>query len=569
MCLLFGSLFEGERLLERNIRDIVPGINPKQLAEARDINTQELSHKGKQYRILWNPVKIASSGGRDKVIILLYWQDVTAEHYWRNLYHDRQLAMAVVMIDNYDEVLANTEDAKKPGVMAEIESRIGQWAASVNAAWYKYDREKFVVIMEEKSLNQLRERKFDILDQIREINSGNRIPVTLSIGIGLEAGNPLESSASAHSAVDLALGRGGDQAVLKQGTKLYFYGGKTKGVEKRTKVKSRVIASALRELMEHSSDILIMSHELPDLDSLGAALGIYRCARQAGKEARIVLNRTNASIEYLVGELRKREEYQQLFITSQEAAAQVDKQTLLVVVDTHRPSFTEAPELLKAIDRIVVIDHHRRSAETVENATLTYLEPFASSASELVTEIVQYFDEKIRFDPIEADALLAGITMDTKSFIFKTGVRTYEAASYLRRSGADPTQVRQLFQDDMETFVSRSETVRAAVMLDSGIAVSQCPPGTKNAPLIAAQAADSLITIRGISASFVLCETRDGVMISGRSLGNINMQLVLEKLGGGGHLTMAGAQLYNITMAEARRLVMEAVNEYLEEGESK
>ncbi len=564
---LFGSLFQEEKLFERNIRDFVPELNPKQLLSSKEQNAQVITFKDKKYRIFWTPVRISSGHDKDKAIVLIYWQDITEEHYWKNMFESKRPTVISIHIDNYDEVMANTEDTKRSGVIAEIESRLGKWAASFNGSWLKYDREKFFVILEEKSLNLVRERKFDILDQIRELSVGNRIPVTLSIGVGLGGETPAQMSVDANSAVDLALGRGGDQAVVKQGTKLFFYGGKTKGVEKRTKVKSRVIANALRELMENSQCIMIMSHEMPDLDSIGAALGIYRCARQIGKEANIVLNKSNASVDYLIDMLKETEDYDNLFITHQEALARVDKQTLVVVVDTHRPSFTECPELLKVVERIVVIDHHRRNAETIENAILTYLEPYASSASELVTEIVQYFDEKLRFKPIEADALLAGITMDTKSFNFKTGVRTYEAASYLRRSGADPTTVRQLFQDNMDTFAARSETVKAAIILREGIALSQCAPGIKNGGLIAAQAADSLITIRGISASFVLSKTPEGVMVSGRSLGGINVQLVLEKLGGGGHLTMAGAQMDNITMDEGIRLVREAVDEYIKEGE--
>ena len=565
----FGEMFHGQKLLERNIKDFVPELSPNQFAENKERNSHELSLNDKRYRVLWTPVKTGTGNRKDKVIFLIYWQDITEEHRSRALYQAKRIVIAHIYIDNYEEVMNNTEDTKKPGVIAGIESQIGQWAGSINATWIKYDREKFFVVMEEQALSAVRERKFDILDQIREINIGNRIPVTLSIGVGQDADTPALSSSNAQSAVELALGRGGDQAVVKQGTKLYFYGGKSQGVEKRTKVKSRVIANALRELIDHSQIVFIMSHEVPDLDSIGAALGIYRCARHAGKEAHIVLNKSNASVDYLVQRLNEKEAYDRLFIRSDEALNHLDRNSLLVVVDTQRPSFTEAPELLKLAERIVVIDHHRRSAEAIENAILSYLEPYASSASELVTEVLQYFDEKIKVDSLEADALLAGITMDTKNFVFKTGVRTYEAASYLRRVGADPTSVRQLFQDDMETFISRSETVKKAKMIKPGIAMSECAQNTKNSSLIAAQAADSLINIKGISASIVLCSTAEGVMISGRSIGNINMQMVLEKLGGGGHLTMAGAQLENISMEEAKQRVIDAVEEYLKEGDIK
>ena len=569
----FGELFQGEKLLERNIHDFVPELTPSRFGDSRKESHHDLFFHNKWYQVLWTPVKTGNDSRKSKVIFLIYWLDITEEHRIRALYQAQRIVIAHIRVDNYDEVLANTEDTRRAAVLAEIESGIAEWAVGIHAAWVKYDREKFIVVMEAQALKKLQKERFNILDRVRKIQAGNRIPVTLSIGVGLDAENPAQSSISALSAVDLALGRGGDQAVVKQGTKLFFYGGKSQGVEKRTKVKSRVIANALWELMEHSNTVFIMSHEIPDLDSIGSALGIYCCARHVGREAHIVLNKSNVSVEPLMKRLQEKEAYNGLFIRPEDAMEQMDHDTLLVVVDTNRPGFTEAPDLVRKAEHIVVFDHHRRSGDSIENATLTYLESYASSASELVTEVMQYFGENIKVNPLEADALLAGITMDTKNFIFKTGVRTYEAASYLRRLGANPTSVRQLFRDDMDTFVSRSETVKRATMIQQGIAMSECPPDTPNAQLIAAQAADSLLAIQGISASVVLCSTPEGIMISGRSFGSINMQLILEKLGGGGHLTMAGAQLGDISMEEARQRVMDAVEEYLkefsEEGENK
>ena len=569
----FGELFQGEKLLERNIHDFVPELTPSRFGDSRKESHHDLFFHNKWYQVLWTPVKTGNDSRKSKVIFLIYWLDITEEHRIRALYQAQRIVIAHIRVDNYDEVLANTEDTRRAAVLAEIESGIAEWAVGIHAAWVKYDREKFIVVMEAQALKKLQKERFNILDRVRGIQAGNRIPVTLSIGVGLDAENPAQSSISALSAVDLALGRGGDQAVVKQGTKLFFYGGKSQGVEKRTKVKSRVIANALWELMEHSNTVFIMSHEIPDLDSIGSALGIYCCARHVGREAHIVLNKSNVSVEPLMKRLQEKEAYNGLFIRPEDAMEQMDHDTLLVVVDTNRPGFTEAPDLVRKAEHIVVFDHHRRSGDSIENATLTYLESYASSASELVTEVMQYFGENIKVNPLEADALLAGITMDTKNFIFKTGVRTYEAASYLRRLGANPTSVRQLFRDDMDTFVSRSETVKRATMIQQGIAMSECPPDTPNAQLIAAQAADSLLAIQGISASVVLCSTPEGIMISGRSFGSINMQLILEKLGGGGHLTMAGAQLGGISMEEGRQRVMDAVEEYLkefsEEGENK
>lgn len=565
----FSHMFEGQDLLDKKITDYVPELDPQMILDNQDKNFKRLELNDRIYNVIWTLVQIDGVNSEKKVMILLYWEDITEYVRIKEEYYNQQIVVMDIQIDNYDEVMANTDDTHRPNVQAEIESRLAKWANALNGAWTKYDRDKFIVIIHAMKFKKLSEKKFDILDEIRDINVGNQIPVTLSVGVGVGGSTPLESQYYARSAIDLALGRGGDQAVVKNGDKLSFYGGRNKAVEKRSKVKSRVIANALRQLMEQSSEVLIMSHEVPDLDSIGSALGIYRCAQYIDKEAHIVLNMSNASVDRLVKKLLQIDDYKDIFITGDQAMDRIDKRTLLVVVDTHRPSFTEVPQLVKMAEKVVVIDHHRRSVEGMENAILTYLEPYASSTSELVTEMTQYFGEKVKLSNIEADALLAGITMDTKNFIFKTGVRTFEAASFLRRSGADPTSIRQLFQDDMDTYVARADAVRAAEIVYPGIAIAICPPDIKNAPLIAAQAADNLLTIRGIHTSFVLCKNGDEIMISARSLGNVNVQVVLEKLGGGGHLTMAGAQISDITEEEAKQKVIEALEEYLKEDESK
>ncbi|MFU0799974.1 MAG: DHH family phosphoesterase [Xylanivirga thermophila] len=565
----FSHMFEGQDLLDKKITDYVPELDPQMILDNQDKNSKRLELNDRIYNVIWTPVQIDGVNSEKKVMILLYWEDITEYVRIKEEYYNQQIVVMDIQIDNYDEVMANTDDTHRPNVQAEIESRLAKWANALNGAWTKYDRDKFIVIIHAMKFKKLSEKKFDILDEIRDINVGNQIPVTLSVGVGVGGSTPLESQYYARSAIDLALGRGGDQAVVKNGDKLSFYGGRNKAVEKRSKVKSRVIANALRQLMEQSSEVLIMSHEVPDLDSIGSALGIYRCAQYIDKGAHIVLNISNASVDRLVKKLLQIDDYKDIFITGDQAMDRIDKRTLLVVVDTHRPSFTEVPQLVKMAEKVVVIDHHRRSVEGMENAILTYLEPYASSTSELVTEMTQYFGEKVKLSNIEADALLAGITMDTKNFIFKTGVRTFEAASFLRRSGADPTSIRQLFQDDMDTYVARADAVRDAEIVYPGIAIAICPPDIKNAPLIAAQAADNLLTIRGIHTSFVLCKNGDEIMISARSLGNVNVQVVLEKLGGGGHLTMAGAQISDITEEEAKQKVIEALEEYLKEDESK
>jgi c-di-AMP phosphodiesterase-like protein len=567
----FGQLFEEESLLGENIKDYIPELNPfALLADKKDNDDIVIKLNDRMYRMFWTPIGVGNNRDNSKVLVFLYFQDITEEAQMKTKYHDERLVAILVQVDNYDEVMNNTDEAKRPVVQAQIEAMLNEWAISLNAGWKKYERDKYVMFAQASSLKTLEENRFQILDSVRAINAGNKIPVTLSIGVGADGKNPHELSHFAQFALDLALGRGGDQTVVKRGSRLFFYGGKSKEIEKRTKVKSRVIANTLRELMDQSEGVFIMGHEVPDLDALGSALGIYRCARHVGKEAHIILNRSNPSVHSLVSQLLEKEEYRDVFVTADEALSMIDRrQAVLVVVDVHRPSFMEAPELLNEVEKIVVIDHHRRSAETIENPTLMYLEPYASSTSELVTEIIQYFDDKVELEAIEADALLAGITVDTKNFIYKTGVRTFEAASYLRRAGANPVLVRQLFQDDLETFVARAEVVKNAEIVLPGIALSYCSSGIKNGSLIAAQAADSLLTIKGIHTSFVLYPDNGDVIISGRSLGNVNVQMVLEKLGGGGHLSVAGAQLNDVELDEAKEKVISALKDYLEEGKVK
>ena len=568
----FGQLFEKESLLGENIRDCIPGLNPYSLLVDKkdDQGHMEIRLNDRQYRMFWTPIGVGNNRDDSKVLVFLYFQDITEEAELKARYQDERPVSILVQVDNFDEVMNNTDEAKRPVVQAQIEAMLNEWAISLNAGWKKYERDKYVMFTQANSLKALEENRFQILDSVRAISAGNKIPVTLSIGVGADGKDPLELSHFAQFALDLALGRGGDQAVVKRGSRLFFYGGKSKEIEKRIKVKSRVIANTLRELMVQSERVFIMGHEVPDLDSLGSALGIYRCARHVGREAYIVLNRSNPSVHPLVSQLLDREEYREAFVTADEALDLMDRrQAVLVVVDVHRPSFMEAPRLLNEVEKIVVIDHHRRSAETIENPTLMYLEPYASSTSELVTEIIQYFDDKVELEPIEAAALLAGITVDTKNFIYKTGVRTFEAASYLRRAGANPVLVRQLFQDDLETYVARAEVVKNAEIVLPGVALSYCSPGIKNGSLIAAQAADNLLTIKGIHTSFVLYPDGGDVIISGSSLGNVNVQMVLEELGGGGHLTVAGAQLNGIDLGEAREKVISALKDYLEEGNKK
>ncbi len=564
----FLEIIDRKDILEKNIQDLVVDFDLKHVLQNKKDKISEIKINERYFSVLYNIIKL-SKDHASNYIIMLYWVEKTEYHQIRKKFEDTKPVVALIQVDNYDEVMQTTEESVRPMLVAEIDHRLNLWTNRVNGIMRKYSKDKAIVVFEKQHLAMLESRKFELLDEIREISLGNKLPLTLSIGVGLEGETPLKSCELANAAKDLALGRGGDQAVVKRIEKINFYGGKTKAVEKRTKVKARVISHALKQLMEQSENVMVMGHKNSDLDAFGSAIGVYRAARNLNKEAFIVLNGPNPAIKVLMDRILRKEEYKKAIITNEEAKGRVKPNTLLVVVDTHRPSFTEYPELLKMTDNIVVIDHHRRGTEFIENTVLNYHETYVSSTSELVTEVLYYMEDKVNVDQVEAEALLAGIAVDTKNFTFKTGVRTFEAASLLRRAGADTVVVKKLFQDDYDTVLARAEVVKSAKIIRETVAISTCE-NVKNIQLIAAQAADELLNILGITASFVLGKKEDGVIfISGRSLGDINVQVILEKLGGGGHLTVAGAQLEGYTMEEAIRQVVKVIEEYFEEGEDK
>ncbi|MDI3501737.1 MAG: cyclic-di-AMP phosphodiesterase [Thermoanaerobacter sp.] len=531
-----------------------------------DDKKNQIEFNGRYYSTLKVDSQAKRKKGKDLSCTLLFLDNTEYIQLKKSLAFDRPV-VGHIIIDNYEEAMMAIEDIKKAVVSSEIEKKLSEWASSIKAFMKKYDDDKYFVVFKEEGLKSLEENKFEILDKVREIGEEIKIPLTLSIGIGADANDFLTLNEYASSALDLALGRGGDQAVIKRGDKISFYGGRTQAVEKRTKVKARVIAHAIKELIKESSTIFIMGHNFMDFDSLGAAIGMYRACMSLGKKAYIILDKSNVAIDELVKKIQNTKGYEDLFIKSSEVKNKVDQNSLLIVVDTHRPSYLTYPEIVDIIDRIVVIDHHRRGKEFIDKALFVYLEPYASSASELVTEILQYIVDKIDIKPIEAEALMAGISVDTKNFTFRTGSRTFEAASFLRRKGADTTSVKQLFQNDLDSYIIKASIVKNAEILDNGIAIAVSPPNANN--LIIAQAADELLTIKGVQASFVLLKREEDVAISGRSLGDINVQVILEKLGGGGHLTVAGAQVKK-PIEEVLQDLKNAIKEYFEEeGEGK
>lgn len=519
------------------------------------------------YNVFANMVALDDDNPQN-MIFMLYWFDTTELTNLTARYDDEKPVMALIYIDNYEDVMNETKEEKIPFVTSEIEKKINLWATRMNGMIKRYQKDKYIVIFEAKYLENIEAKRFTILDDVREIDAGNKIPVTLSIGIGVNGKNPSALEEDAYACLELALGRGGDQAVVRKKNTFEFYGGKTKAVEKRNRVKARVIAHGFKAIIEESSRVIIMGHRSPDMDSFGAAVGVYRSVLNMGKESYIVLNEVTDAIVNVHETFKNNDMYH--FIGSEEALDLVDDNTVVVVVDTHKPSLTECPDLIEACDRVVLIDHHRRSTEFIEKAILKYLEPYASSTSELITEILQYMENKPKIEKEEADALLAGITVDTKNFSLKTGVRTFDAAAYLRRQGADTIRVRQLFQDDLETFTEKANIVGNAMRYRETIAISTTNKIANSIQLIAAQAADDLLNIRGITASFVIAKKEDGTaFISGRSLGDVNVQIILETLGGGGHLEVAGAQFKDGDIEDIKQRLIQSIDQYYKEGVEK
>ena len=499
-------------------------------------------------------------------MMILYFIDETEKVKLKQENEDKKICVGIIMIDNYEEVTQRVDAEQKTQLMAKVESTIYDWVNETNGILVKADRDTYVYVFEQKNLEKIKEEKFAILDSIKNLVRKDKIQLTLSIAISNEGDTERDVYKSASAAMDVILGRGGDQAVIRQNGKYLFFGGKVEEVEKRTKVKARIVAHALEELIKENDKIMIMGHTNPDIDAIGSALGIYRIAKTLEKEAKIVANVETPSIKDLYESIK--DQYQEVFISSETALAQVDSGTLIIVVDTHKKTYVESPELLTKTNKIVIIDHHRRSADFIDNSILTFQEVYASSAAELVTEIIQYTQNEVELSEVEAETLYAGIMMDTKNFTFKTGVRTFEAAAYLRRCGVDIIKVKKWFQSDLESYNTISEIVRKAEIVRDSIGISIYDVQEKETSLICAKAADELLTIGNITASFVLGLMEDGkVCISGRSIGDVNVQMILEKLGGGGHITLAGAQLENVTIDEAKQELISKINEYFEEKE--
>ena len=504
----------------------------------------------------------------DNFLTAIYIFDETDVNRYKKERDEEKLVTGLLYLDNYEEALNSVEEVRRSLLVALIERKLNKYFSEMDGLVKKLEKDKFILILCQRSLEELKEKRFSILEEVKSINIGNDMDVTISIGIGINGANYVQNYEYSRIAIDLALGRGGDQVVIKDRDTMIYFGGKSQQMGKTTRVKARVKAHALKEFMVAKDKVVVMGHKISDVDSIGAGIGIYRAAKSLNKRAHIVVNNPTMSVRPIIENFINNPEYDEhMFVNSAEAKEIVDNNTVVVVVDTNKPSYTECEDLLSKTKTIVVLDHHRQGAEVISNAVLSYIEPFASSACEMVAEILQYFSDGIRIYNIEADALYAGIVIDTDNFTSKTGVRTFEAAAFLRRCGADVTRVRKMFRDDVGSYRAKAETVRTVETYRDSFAIGICPSSGLDSPtIVAAQAANELLDIDSIKASFVLTDYNNLIYISARAIDEVNVQLIMERLGGGGHINVAGAQLKDATVNGAIIQLKDTIDQMIKEG---
>ena len=530
--------------------------------------TKQFNIDKKVYKVRCGVINSKKRDKRKKkeYVLTLYFIDETKYNELFDEYNNSKPCIGVAMIDNYEEIVQRALPEEKIELLAKIEKEIIDWVNETNGLIIKTERDSFIYVFEQQHLTEIEKGKFNILDRVKTLDGDSKVQITLSIAVSNEGKTLYEKYKSALAGMDIVLGRGGDQAIVRKNGKYKFFGGKSVEVEKRTKVKARTIAGSISRVINQSSKVFIMGHKNIDIDAFGSALGIYRLTQSLEKECYIVSNPDGKSLEKFLDKFRMQEEYKNVILTDEEALEIIDENALLINVDTHKTSYVEFPELLDKIERKIIIDHHRKAPDYIENAIISFHEVYASSTAELVTELIQYAEDEIRLNVLEAESLYGGIMVDTKNFTFKTGVRTFEAAAYLRKFGIDIIRVKKWFQADLESYNIIANIVKNVEIIDESIAISTyLNENDKSASLICAKAADELLTISDINASFVMTKIGDTIYISGRSIGDINVQIILEKLGGGGHITLAGAQLENVSMEEARKKLISKINEYLEE----
>lgn len=561
----------------KNIAAIFPEITNAKLP-GRDPRTEvtvvkgENTYRAAMQKLVMKELIDMENGDQDpekNSVIAIYLFDETE---LSELIEDRdnnRIVCGMLCLDNYEEALESVDELRKSLLLALIERKINKYFTDVDGICRKTEKDKYFFIIRKKALEDLEAKKFSILEDVKTVNVGNEISMTISIGIAFGSHYFIQNAEAARGAIELALGRGGDQVVVKEGYNTRYFGGKTESVEKYTRVKARVKAHALKEIISSKNEVFIMGHKIPDVDALGAAVGIYRCSRTIDKPAAIVMDNPPDSIRPMVEGFKSNPDYgEHMFISTREAKERINSGTVVVVVDTNKPNYTECEDLLRRTNAIVVLDHHRQGREVIQNAVLSYIEPYASSTCEMVAEVVQYFDEALKIRPLEADAMYAGIMVDTSNFLTRTGVRTFEAAAYLRRNGADVTRIRKMFRDNMEDIQAKSRAIAEAEIFADCFAISECKSdGLKSPTVVAAQTANELLSVVGVKASFVLTDYNQMIYISARAIDEINVQLIMERLGGGGHLNIAGAQLPDTTMAEAMALLKKTILQMQEEGD--
>ena len=549
-----------EGIFDAHLETVFPNISFHWLLEGKTEAPETVVWNHRTYRVFGG---VSHPEGGRSALATTYWMDVTDTEEMRRTLELTRPVVAILMVDNYEDLMKATPEGKRSAVRAMLEEKLSQWSAGSEGMMLKYDRDRYLFVFEEKSFSDFAAKRFDVLDAVREVVAGEGVAATLSIGVGRDADSFEALFKNASVALEMALSRGGDQAVVKDKLNFEFYGGRSKATEKRTKVKSRVMANALAELIDEAKQVYVMGHSYADMDALGAAAGVCAIVRKRGKKCRIVIDTENNAAHPMLRRLQALPEYQGAFLGGDDAFLRVQPETLLVVVDTNRPGSVESEPLLDACNRVAVIDHHRRGSSYIDKMALNYHEPYASSASELVTELLQYLIEPGDLLKAESEALLAGIVLDTKNFTNRTGGRTFEAAAYLRRAGADTADVQRMFQSDLQSMISRYDIIRRAELYHGDIAIAALDQECDR--VIAAKAADEMLTLQGVRASFVLYRKDDGIYISARSLGEINVQVLVETLGGGGNSTTAGGQCSGMTVAEAKTTLLRAIDKYFEE----
>ncbi|WP_242969075.1 DHH family phosphoesterase [Peptostreptococcus russellii] len=557
-----------EKIIGKNIEDLVGDITLRKVLDEKRVIEDKFEYKDKKYRLNYCFTKSddETDGSADYKAII-YWIDETDCENLKEKYESSREVVMIIEVDGYEDVLKSTPEENRPMITMDIEKLLSNLEMETEGLLRKMANDKYILFMRKHALEMLEKTKFSILDKAREIDYGNSLPVSLSIGAGYDGDTIEETGEFASGAIDMALGRGGDQVAIKNKDSFNFYGGKSKGFERKTKVKSRLIGLALKELINQSDKIIIMGHRYPDMDAMGAAVGVFDICKAYGKIANIVLEEANEAVEIFVSRIKEDKYYNGMFISHEKAIDMCDKDTLIIVVDTHRPSYTECPELLEISKRLVVIDHHRRGVEYISDTVLLFHEIYVSSTCEMVTELIQYTDYDIKIHKLTAEGLLGGIYLDTKNFEFKTGVRTFEAASYLRNIGADTLAVKRFFNSYAEDFLVKAEIIQRTEIINERICLAYSKKEIDNINIVIAKAADELLNIKNIEASFVLGMKGDTVFVSARSLGNINVHVLMEKIGGGGHIDIAGTQIRDVSLTQAYDMVKQVIEDYLEDEE--